>query len=200
MPKKRKSILAEVKRINKKEVQAKSPMSSLKSYKTWQSELSILEKLVEQYPGGMDKWEAELEDLVEVLHSSIASALELMMSELNLGRNEVSFLFSLFPKIKKPVDDFFEGQGYSKSERKILQTSYVISHLVGLAELLLQEGKSWQSVPFNFNSEGDNQPDTDAQTSLFFWWIGYCIFQDDLAVELPKVDSFAQKVHKLLFD
>ena len=72
MSKKRRSVINEIKKMDKSKIQKENISLYSNSYQLWQSEVSNLEKLVEQYPKGMEQWNTDFEEFIDTFELTIS--------------------------------------------------------------------------------------------------------------------------------
>ena len=139
MSKKRRSVINEIKKMDKSKIQKENISLYSNSYQLWQSEVSNLEKLVEQYPKGMEQWNTDFEEFIDTFELTISSNIKLIKNQLGLEDKEVNISFSLLTKVEKDMDDFCQSKNYSLRQIKILKTSYILYHAKGLSDLTLED-------------------------------------------------------------
>lgn len=196
MSKKRRSLIHEIRRTERGKVKNKEMLPYSESFKTWESELFSLKKLIDEYPKGRKRWKPDFEEFVDVWHAAILSKIRGMDNQLDLGSDELNAILSFFSECEQHLQVFLESKNYSLSERRTLKTFYVFNHAVGLYEFVLQEQKSLKSQKLAFKRENLVERNSEHQISLFIWWLSYHIFKRDLLIESQQVDSFSE----LIFD
>ncbi len=193
MSKKRRSVINEIKKMDKSKIQKENISLYSNSYQLWQSEVSNLEKLVEQYPKGMEQWNTDFEEFIDTFELTISSNIKLIKNQLGLEDKEVNISFSLLTKVEKDMDDFCQSKNYSLRQIKILKTSYILYHAKGFCELTLEDKN------LNFKEKELTQKNLKYLENLLMWSIAYRIFREDLIFESSEICSFSQTISDLIF-
>ncbi len=202
--KRKKTIISEIKQIDRRKTQPGKNKSYLKFVRFWELQKSILNKLIKEYPQTKEQWMTDVDEFVEVWNSYVDSEIKLTSDQPTLNslddeESMISYL-PIFIKAKQSLDNFLDTKNYSLEEKSILKNSYIVIYLLALEDLFMKKQKSFNSTNLSFKEENSIQRNISEEANLsdfLMWLMSYYVLHEDFIFELPQLEWFLEEASDL---
>ncbi len=178
--KKKKSILKEIKKLNKAKISPFSPSKNSEDY-------PFLQELISQFPGGRDSFELAMNKFLDVYQSTIISCKDYLAYMREQPDHKRDYYWPLIAEFKANFDAFLAD--YSTQEQGTLVEAFIFSESAQVAHLDRESFYSHRPIKLTPSQVEDCR----------FYWLHYQIFSKYMIFPSSVTETIFKNIDATIF-